>query len=71
MVDRAQDDSDLAHLWGIGAKVKNFLRLSHLCVTFSLNKLVGKITLKRIPQAKASIFRLETPMAARKLEITF
>ena len=51
--------------------MKNFLRLSYLYVTISINKLVGKITLKRIPQAKASIFRLETPMAARKLEITF
>ena len=56
---------------GIVSKVKKFLSLSHLYVTFSINKLVGKITLKRIPQAKASIFRLETPMAARKLKITF
>ena len=51
--------------------MKDFLRLRHLYVTFSINKLVGKITLKRIPQAKASIFRLKTPMAARKLEATF
>ena len=51
--------------------MKNFLRLSHLYVTFSINKLVEKITLKRIPQAKASIFRLEAPVAARKFETTF